>query len=212
MDGSELVEAVRAAKATELERLGKEKSLIAATEADLSAGAVLRSAAASERRAQRTFEAWAETEPNDAARAAFERIAATEADHYDRVAARLEDPPAGPDPEPDPLHASLREVERTVERVGAGLVGRPLASERTLLQVVNFFVNEADSTAADLFRDLREETRELPAEGAALLEELCSGEDEWVLARKAAEDAVQVAYDDYAESLQEMGLDPKPVC
>jgi hypothetical protein len=33
-----------------------------------------------------------------------------------------------------------------------------------------------------------------------------------VLARKAGEDAVQVAYDDYAETLQGMGLDPKPVC
>ena len=210
MNGTELVEAVRESKATALERLGKEKALIAATDADLSAGAVLLAAAASERRAQRTFEAWAEREPNDAAREAFERAAAVEADHYERVVARLDEPPS--EPEADPLHASLRETERTVERVGAGLVGRPLASERTLLQVINFFVNEADSAGAELFRDLREDTRELPAEGAALLDELCSGEDDWVLARKAAEDAVQIAYDDYAESLRGMGLDPKPVC
>jgi hypothetical protein len=210
MDGSELVEAVRTSKATELDRLGKEKALIAATDADLAAAAVLRAAAASERRAQRTFEGWAENESNDAAREAFERVAATEAEHYDLVAARLEEPPEEPDP--DPLHASLRDLERTVERVGAGLVGRPLASERTLLQVVNFFVNEADTAAADLFRDLREETREVPGEGAALLDELCSDDEDWVLARKAGEDAVQVAYDDYAETLQGMGLDPKPVC
>jgi hypothetical protein len=210
MDGSELVEAVRTSKATELDRLGKEKALIAATDADLAAAAVLRAAAASERRAQRTFEGWAENESNDAAREAFERVAATEAGHYDLVAARLEEPPEEPDP--DPLHASLRDLERTVERVGAGLVGRPLASERTLLQVVNFFVNEADTAAADLFRDLREETREVPGEGAALLDELCSDDEDWVLARKAGEDAVQVAYDDYAETLQGMGLDPKPVC
>jgi hypothetical protein len=210
MDGSELVEAVRTSKATELDRLGKEKALIAATDADLAAAAVLRAAAASERRAQRTFEGWAENESNDAAREAFERVAATEAEHYDLVVARLEEPPEEPDP--DPLHASLRDLERTVERVGAGLVGRPLASERTLLQVVNFFVNEADTAAADLFRDLREETREVPGEGAALLDELCSDDEDWVLARKAGEDAVQVAYDDYAETLQGMGLDPKPVC
>ena len=210
MDGTELVEAVRASKATALERLGKEKALIAATDADLATDAVLRAAAASERRAQRTFEQWAESEPNEAAREAFERIAATEADHYERVVAHLDESPA--DPGPDPLHASLRGTERTVERVGAGLVGRPLASERTLLQVVNFFVNEADNAAADLFRDLREETREVPETGAALLDDLCADEDDWVLARKAAEDAIQVAYDDYAETLQGMGLDPKPVC
>ncbi len=210
MDGSELVEAVRASKATELDRLGKEKALIAATDANLATEAVLRAAAASECRAKRTFEGWAESETNDAAREAFERVAATEADHYDRVVAHLEEPPEEPDP--DPLHGSLRDLERTVERVGAGLVGRPLASERTLLQVVNFFVNEADTAAADLFRDLREETREVSDEGAALLDELCSDDEDWVLARKAAEDAVQVAYDDYAETLQGMGLDPKPVC
>ena len=210
MNGTELVEAVRESKATELERLGKEKALVAATDADLSTGAVLRAAAASERRAQRTFEAWAESEPDDAARGAFERIVATESDHYDRVAAHLDDPPV--DPDPDPIHASLRGIERTVERVGAGLVGRPLASERTLLQAVNFFVNEADDPTANLFRELREETRELPEEGAVLLDELCSDDEDWVLARKAAEDAVQVAYDDYAEALQGMGLDPKPVC
>ena len=210
MDGDELVEAVRASKATELERLGKEKALVAATDADLSTGAVLRAAAASGRRAQRTFEAWAESEPNEAARESFEGVAALEADHYDRVVAHLDDPPS--DPEPDPLHASLRGIERTVERVGAGLVGRPMASERTLLQVVNFFVNEADDATANLFREFREETRELSGEGAALLDELCSGDEDWVLARKAAEDAVQVAYDDYAEALQGMGLDPKPVC
>lgn len=210
MDGSEIVEAVRASKATELERLGKEKALIATTNADLGTAAVLRAAAASERRAQRTFEAWAESEPDERAREAFERVAATEADHYGRIVARLEAPPT--DPEPDPLHASLRTVERTVERVGAGLIGRPLASERTLLQVVNFFLNEADTAAADLFRDLREETLRVPEEGTTLLDELCVGEDDWVLARKAAEDAIQVAYDDYAETLEGMGLDPKPVC
>lgn len=210
MDGTELVEAVRESKATALERLGKEKALIAATGADLATETVLRAAAASERRAQRTFEGWAESEPNDAARAAFERVATTEADHYDRIVEHLEESPA--EPETDPLHASLREVERTVERVGAGLVGRPLASERTLLQVVNFFVNEADTAGVDLFRDLREETRRVPEEGALLLDGLCSGEDDWVLARKAAEDAIQVAYDDYAETLQGLGLDPKPVC
>ena len=210
MDGSELVEAVRASKATALERFGKEKALIAVTDADLTTAAVLRSAAASERRAQRTFEAWAENEPNDTAREAFERIAATEADHYERVVAHLDGPPT--DPDADPLHASLRTLDRTVERVGAGLVGRPLASERTLLQVINFFVNEADDGTANLFRELREETRGVPETGAALLDEVCSGADDWVLARKAAEDAVQVAYDDYAETLGEMGLDPKPVC
>jgi hypothetical protein len=210
MDGTELVEAVRTSKATELERLGKEKALIAATDADLATTPVLRAAAASERRAQRTFEAWADTEADDTAREAFERVAATEADHYGRIADRLEAAPT--DPEPDPLHASLRGLERTVERAGAGLVGRPLASERTLLQVINFFVNEADDATADLFRDLREETRGLPGTGATLLDDLCRGEDDWVLARKAAEDAIQVAYDDYAETLEGMGLDPKPVC
>ena len=210
MNGEELVEAVREACATELDRLGKEKALIAETAASLERPDVLRAAGAAEARAAATFESWAGDEPDETAREAFASVADTEADHRGRVETLL-DGSIG-DPEPDPLHQYLAGLESTPERVGAGLVGRPLAAERTLLQGVNFFVNEADNAAADEFRTIRSETQATVETGAEVLDAVCADDGDWVVARKAAEDAIGVAYDEYAETLTGMGLDPKPVC
>jgi hypothetical protein len=210
MNGEELVDAVRESEATALERLGKEKALIATTDASLERADVLRAAGAAEARARATFEAWAADEPDDTAREAFEAVAETEAHHLDRVETLLGESIA--DPEPDPLHEFLAGLESTPERVGAGLVGRPLAAERTLLQVVNFFINEADNAAADEFRAIRSETQATVETGAEVLDVVCGPDADWVVAQKAAEDAIGAAYDDYAETLTGMGLDPKPVC
>jgi hypothetical protein len=210
MDGAELAEAVRAATETELDRLGSEKALVAVTGASLDREDVLAAAAASEVRAARTVEAWAADEGDDRAREAFERIASTERDHHERVVARMDAPP--PDPGPDALHEHLRGLEGTVERVAAGTVGRPLASSRTLLQVVNFFVNEPDEGTAELFRELRAETEDQVDDGTVLLETVCGSDEEWDRARDAAVAAIGVAYDEYVGTLSGMGVDPKPVC
>ena len=214
MDGNTLVETVRENRATELDRLGSEKALVASTAARLDRASVLEAAVDAERRAAATFEAWAADEGDDAARAAFERVASQERDHAERVRDLSDD--AGPisdaDPEPDPLHAHLRDLDSTAERVAAGLVARPLVSERSLLQVVNFFVNEADERAADTVRDLRSETRDLVDDGAALLDTCCADDDDWDRAREAADRTVAVAYAEYEDRLTEMGVDPKPVC
>lgn len=216
MDADSFPEAVESAKATELDRLGSQQSLVALTDADLDAEAVLRAAARSEATARETFAEWAETESDDAAREAFADLADREDDHYERVVAELdggegeahgEEGTADPI---DPMHESLRDLDDTVERA-AGLVGRSLVADRTLLQVVNFFVNEADRDRADLFRELREDTRESVSTGADLLARHAEDGD-WERARETAEAVVQVAYDDYAETLDGMGLDPKPVC
>lgn len=214
MDADSFPEAVESAKATELDRLGSQQSLVALTDADLDAEAVLRAAARSEATARETFAEWAETESDAAAREAFADLADREDDHYERVVAELDggDDADGEDPDDpiDPMHESLRDLDDTVERA-AGLVGRSLVADRTLLQVVNFFVNEADRDRADLFRELREDTRESVSTGADLLARHAEDGD-WERARETAEAVVQVAYDDYAETLDGMGLDPKPVC
>jgi len=213
MDGDTLVETVRENRATELDRLGSEKALVASTAARLDRASVLEAAIDAERRAAATFEAWAADEADDAARAAFERIASQERDHAERVRDLADDadPPSDADPESDALHAHLRDLDSTAERVAAGLVARPLVSERSLLQVVNFFVNEADERAADTVRDLRSETRELVDDGAALLDTCCA-DDDWDRAHEAADRTVAVAYAEYEDRLTEMGVDPKPVC
>jgi hypothetical protein len=210
MDATAFRESVEAAKATELDRLGSSKLLIALTDADLSEEAVLRAAAFSESLARETFESWAADESDDEASAVFADVAAQEAEHYERVADAL-----GDAVEPEgvgPMHAYLRDRDDTVERAAAGLVGRGLVSLRTHLQVVSFFVNEADAAKADLFRDLRGETEESLSAGLDLLDSVCEDDADWERAAAVAEYVIQLAYDDYADSLTELGVDPKPIC
>ena len=210
MDAASFPDAVAEAKAVELDRLGSQQSLVALTDADLDAEAVLRAAAQSERTARETFSGWAESEDDPQASETSASLAERESDHYERVLAEL-DGEFTPSDAVDPMHDHLRGLDTAVERA-AGLVGRSLVADRTQLQVVNFFVNEADERRADLFRELRADTREGVETGAELLENQCDGEDDWERATEVAEDVVQIAYDDYAETLQGMGLDPKPIC
>jgi hypothetical protein len=209
MDGATFRETVEESKRTELDRLGSSKLLVALTGARIERERVLEVAAHSEHAARETFRAWAADEPNEDARAAFESVAEQEGRHLERVLAAL-------DREVDladggPMHAYLRGRDDTVERVAAGMVGRPLVSLRTHTQIVGFFVNEADETGADLFRDLKSETAAVIDDGTALLGSLC-GDDDWERAASVAEYVIQVAYDDYADSLTEMGLGVKDVC
>lgn len=210
MTGAEVVDAIEEETTTELDRLGSNKALVAATTADLAREPVLSAAAAAEARAHETFEAWADDEANTEARAAFADVAEAEADHYDRVVALLDADPDAPDP--DALHEYLRGVDDTAERVGAGLVGRSLASSRSLLQFVNFFVNEGARTEADLFRELRSDTDATVERGVEVLDAVCADAADYDRARAAGVEAVETAYREYATQLETMGLDPKPVC
>jgi hypothetical protein len=213
MDGSQFRGAIEEAKGTQLGRLGSSQLLVALTDATLEAEAVLEVAAHSECAARETFRAWAADESDDAAREAFERVAAQEDDHLERVLDAMDDPDTfEPDDEPGPMHAYLRGREETIDRVAGGMVGRPLVSVRTHTQVVSFFVNEVDERRADLFRDLKTDTEALVEEATGLLDERCAGDEDWDRATAVAEYVIQVAYDDYADALAGMGLNPKMVC
>lgn len=210
MDGSEFVDTVRSANDQALDRLGSEKALVATTGANLDRETVLETAAEAEARAAETFQGWAADESDDRAREAFEDAATRERDHRERVVSfgNL----SSPEPEPDPLHEHLRGLDDTVDRVAAGLVARPLVASRSLLQVVNFFVNEPDEDAADLFRELRAETDAQVDRGAQVIEIVCGTDGEWDQAATAASETIESAYEEYAGALEELGIDPKPVC
>jgi rubrerythrin len=210
MDGAEFRDAVVEAKRTELDRLGSNKLLVALTDADLTSERVLRAAADSENAAHNTFAAWADDEPDEDAREAFADAADREREHRERVLAELDD---GYEPaDGGALHEYLRGREGAVQRLAAGFVGRGLVADQTHKQVVSFFVNEAAESRANLFRELRTETEASLERGLELLEARCEDEEAWDDARAVAEYTVQVAYDDYADALRGMGVDPKPVC
>ncbi|MFB6130151.1 MAG: ferritin family protein [Salinigranum sp.] len=208
MDGEALREAVEEAKATELDRLDSPRLVLALTGGDPDPGGVLRAAAHSEYAARETFRAWAGTAEDQAVRAAFERVAEQEDEHYRRVLDVLSDADFEP-ADGGPMHAYLRGREDAIERVAAGMVGRPLASLRTYARIVEYFVDEGDARTADTFRDLRAETAAVVDDGLSLLEDRCDSEDDWERARMVAEYVVQVSCDDFADGLANLGSDPE---
>lgn len=208
MDAGAFLEDLKASKATQLDRLGSNKLLLALTDADLETESVLQAAAVSEYAAAETFREWAADETDERARELFDAVAEQERDHLDRVTAHLDgfEPPEAP----GPMHAYLRGLDDTLPRVAAGLVGRGLVSTKSHTQIIGFFVNEADRELADLFRDLRAETEAEIEDGLAYLTSADADTDGGAMA--AAEYVIQVAYDDYADGLRGLGLDPKPIC
>ncbi|WP_339104084.1 rubrerythrin family protein [Haloterrigena salinisoli] len=214
MDADEFRDAIEDSMDSELERLGSSKLLVALTDAELTEETVLRTVATSERTAAETFETWADDESHEDARETFAAFRDREREHYERVADLFED--GREEFEDDetavgPMHERLRSLEATPERLG-GAVGRALVGERTHLQVVSFFVNEGDERRADLFRELRSETTEQGDRALEVLADVCDGDSDWDRAREAAEDVIEVAYEAYADSLDDLGIDPKPIC
>jgi hypothetical protein len=209
MDGEELVTELRASKATELDRLGSEKAIIAATGAELETDAVVGAAGRLLEGARAAFERWAADTEGPAAEA-FTEAAETLAGGRDALLDCGESATA--DGDPPHVVTYLDDPGRTPERAAAGLVAYPLVAERQLLQVINFFVNEGDRAGADAAREVRSDLQAMPEDAVAVLDAVCADEEDWVLARQAAEETVGTAYDDYAETLEGLGLDPKPVC
>lgn len=211
MDAETLVGEVRDRKASELDRLSSDRRLLAVTGPDLTTEAVLQAAATSEQAAAETFSNWADDETNTEARDVFEQVAQTEREHLERVQSAGSER-VHPGNTPGALHEYLRGCEETAARVGAGLLGRPLVSSGTHLQFVSFFVNEADGARADLFRELRRDTEEQLVTGTELLQRVCDNEADWDRSRQSAERAIDIAYDEYASALRDLGINPKSVC
>jgi hypothetical protein len=175
----DVTERVRESHATALDRLGSEKSLLALTEARLEAPAVLSAAGAALASARATLSDWG-------------------ADAGGPVADAL--------PGDSPFVSLAGDSD--AGRAGAGLVGLGLVLDRVFLQCVSFFVNEADTARADLFRDLREAADGLLDIAADLGLDGEAAED----AAEAAGAVVDAAYDAYVDRLEAMGFDPKPIC
>lgn len=211
MDGEELVTSVKQARQSELDRLGSDRRLLALTGADLTDQQVLSAAALGERAASETFNQWANETSDPELASSFRAIAETEVEHFDRLQAERDGADL-PDSELGALHEFLRGLTDPPAQIGAGLIGRPLVGSQTQLQFVNFFLNEADRTRADLFRSLRADTEDQLERGLELLPTICATPTEWERAREAADDAIDIAYTEYAEDLTELGINPKSIC
>ncbi len=209
-DADAFLEAVREDNQTALSRLGSSKSLYADTGGDIDTEPVLRATADAEHAAWETFLEWADDEPHEEAREAFEATAGEERDHYETVLDHLEDEAYEPREIPA-LHEYLRGLESTVERVGA-FVGRVLASKRSKEQVVGYFVGDADPQTASVFREFGDDLDAQLERAEELLETVCESEEDRERAQETANGAIEAAYGEYVETLESMGANPKPVC
>ena len=134
---------------TELSRLGSSKALYALTGGEMETEAVVAGLADRAATAAATFDGWAD---DDAFGDFFASTAETAREHAERIAETAEG--ADPGDDPTPPDEVLRDLDDAAARLG-GLVAWALITDRTLAQAVGFFVGNADTTAADLFRDLR---------------------------------------------------------
>lgn len=189
---------VSAATETELSRLGSEKLLLAVTGADIRDATVAGALEATLAVAADRCETWAaKTADSDAAEALR-----SAAERYTEL--REETLKAWPDAE-DVSDAMVDPDDPgdAAGRIGAGLVGLPLVLDRLLLQAVSYHVNEANTAVADQLRGIRESV-------SAILDTATAVSDDE--SETAAITVVEGAYERYANRLDRMGLDPKPLC
>jgi hypothetical protein len=204
MSAIDLLDAIRENNKTELSRLGSSKSLYADTEGNMEPEMVLTAAADMAHHAAETLAGWAEDEDVDGA---FLAAADRERDHYDAIAAELDAHDPGQRPA---VIEYLRGHETAIERLGA-LVGWTFVAEEKSGQYSGFFTGQADPQTASLFRGFADDYEASRADALDALDAVCEPED-WDRAEAAATGAVGAAYDEYFETLEDIGVNPKPVC
>ncbi|MFB6178645.1 MAG: rubrerythrin family protein [Halorientalis sp.] len=207
MNAEEFVETVRAETKTELSRLGSSKSLYADTEGEMDEQPVLGAVADLVQYATETFETWAEEESGPAGEL-FADLAETVGEQYGTVAGKHGDHEPGAEPA---METYLQGLETTTERVGA-TVGWAMVVEQKIGQAVGFFVGQASPQTASTFREVRGAVDDAIDAGVETLTAVCDGDDDWDLARGAAVVTIEEAYDEYVETLEALGVNPKPVC
>ena len=204
MDGATLADRIRDDYETELSRLGSSKWIYALTGGEMDADHVRDAANDGAQSAANVFEEWAKTEGDDDAAGLFRSVVEAATTRREEI-----DSEAG-SPEADrPMYEVLLALDDTAERLG-GLLGWALVERETVGQMVGFFVGDADPRTAGDFREIRDDVDDHLDGAVDRLDDL--GDDDWAAAEAAAAEVVEAAYDDYVETLESMGVQPKNVC
>ncbi|WP_380680315.1 hypothetical protein [Salinigranum sp. GCM10025319] len=199
MNGQEFTDALRDAHETPLSRLGSSKWVYALTDGEMDGDSVKIAWTTEASAAHETFAAWADDADGDAA------------DVFGDAAETLANDGSGDAGTTPPTYETLADLGGTTERAG-GLLAWTLVTEKTLAQMVGFFVGDADPATANTFRGYRSDVEELRAAAVDLLDAVCDDDADWDAARAAADRVIEAAYDDYVETLESMGIKPKNVC
>ncbi len=197
MSESDVADRVESSVQTELSRLGSSKSLYAATAGDLDDESVLAAFHDGLVHAADRLGDWDADDPSGPWSDAADRLVA--------AAETIADELDGYDPGEVPAGmASLPDVDASDERAGA-LLGWALVTERTVTQVTGYFTGQADPTTASLVREFGDDV------DAVRNTALDAVVDEDV-AVDAAKTVVESAYEAYFETLEDLGVNPKPIC
>ncbi|WP_435334321.1 rubrerythrin family protein [Haloarchaeobius sp. TZWWS8] len=209
MDADDFLETVRNENQTALSRLGSSKALYALTGGELNAENIEQVAAGLADVNADLFGKWpgeVDEGSDEELTSFYAKIADEEGDWYDSLDVDV-------DGNEYAFHETLREYHSPVTRTAA-LVGYTLVELKLADQFVGFYVGNADPQTAQTFRD-RKGTLEARLDAATEhLARICTdeeGEDEETAERVASE-VVQSAYEVYTDRLEEMGVNPKPVC
>ena len=204
MNAADLTDAVTDDQQTELSRIGSSKTLYADTRGEMDAETVHATAAAREAAARETFAAWADDEGHDEAAALFTKAAEAAAERLDGLDAEPADwTPA--------MHDPLDDLEGTVARLG-GLLGWTLVDKKIKEQHTGFFTGQADPQTASTFRSAGSDVIDLREDVSDLLDDVCADDADWARAEESANAVIEAAYDEFFSTLENLGVNPKPVC
>jgi hypothetical protein len=205
----EFLDRVETENRTALSRLGSSKSLYAATGGKMDVQQVLVAAASAEYHAAETYEQWATEDTAETAQTVWRTVVEEEQTHYERVVRELD---GDHDPgSPSAIHGYLRDLSLAEARTG-GFLGRTLAADRSKSQFTGFFMGQGKTGIASLFRELGADLDDQRDQALDLLGSVCDTGADWDRAATAADGAIQAAYEEYVNTLEEMGVNPKPVC
>ena len=205
MDIEATIDHLETAYETELARLGSSKAMYAVTDGEMETEAVLRTMADRAVAGAATFDAWA-ADMDGSLADGLDRVATALREHAESMAAHAGE--FEPSDTPTALEEYLRSLEGAAERL-AGFVAWAEVTDRTLSQAVGFFVGNADTQAANLFRDIRST---LGDEVDAFLDEAGHPEVDSDSVESVAGEAVEAAYGHYVDALERLGIKVKPVC
>jgi len=196
MNADDFVDTISSENQTPLSRLGSSKALYAITEGEMEEDVVLSSAATTVHHVAETVGDW----DGDV----FAAAADTAGDQYETITGKLDGHEPG---ERSAALETLAEQDGTAARLG-GFVGWTLVAKKTFEQLTGYFVGQADPQTSQTFREMGSDIEDLRSEALDAL----ADDGDWESAEAAASEVVQAAYDEYVETLEGLGVNPKNVC
>jgi hypothetical protein len=219
MDASDLAATLRDDHETAFSRLGSSKAMYAITNGEMD-GAVVRAAAAINADAVSVVtDEWTtyDTSNNDIH---LDEIDNTDPDAvFAAIASGASERAVTLDPDASQtesvnrphLYDVLASMETTPSRLG-GLLARSLVTIEQVSQMIGFFVGNADPKTAGEFRDLKDMIESDHDRVITALDSTCESAAAWEHAQSSADAVIEAAYDEYVDSLNQMGIKPKNVC